>query len=87
MRPGAANEGCGGMTGRTVQAGLNVSRHSIRLALRRIAVMARSAIIGDTGVIESRRFEAARVMADTAILAGRDMAGFFRRGKTGAVTG
>ena len=49
--------------------------------------MARSAIVGDAGVIESRRFENARVMADTAVLGSRDMAGFFGPGKTGIVTG
>ena len=49
--------------------------------------MARSAIIGDAGMIESRRFEEARVMADTAILIGRDMSGFLRRCKPGIVTG
>jgi len=85
--PGAASEGCRGMTGRTVQVGRNVRRHGIHHALSRSAVMARSAIIRDAGVIESRRFEEARVMADTAILGSRDMADFFRCGKTGIVTG
>jgi hypothetical protein len=38
-------------------------------------------------MIESRWFEDARVMTDTAILIGRDMIGFLRRGKPGIVTG
>ena len=87
VRPAAASEGCGGMTGRTVQVGRNMGGYSIHHALRRSAIMARSAIIGDAGVIESRRFEDARVMADTAILGSRDMTGFFRRSKSGIVTG
>ena len=87
VRPGAASEGCGGMTGRTIQAGRNMGGDSIHHALRRSAIMARSAIIRDAGVIESRRFENARIMADTAVLGSRDMAGFFRPGKTGIVTG
>ena len=48
--------------------------------------MAGLAVAGDAGVIESRRFEYARVVADTAILGSRDMSGFFRLGKTGIVT-
>jgi len=87
VRPGAANEGRRGMTGRTVQVSRNVRRYSIHHALCRSAVMARGAIIRDAGVIESRRFEEARVVADTAILGSRNMAGFLRRGKTGTVTG
>jgi len=47
----------------------------------------RNAIIRDAGMIESRWFEDARVMTDTAILIGRDMIGFLRRGKPGIVTG
>ena len=49
--------------------------------------MARNAIIRDAGMIESRWFEDARVMTDTAILIGRDMIGFLRRGKPSIVTG
>ena len=87
MRPAAAGEGRGGMTGRAIEAGRNVRRHGIRLAGRRISVMARRAIAGDAGVIESRRFEAVRVMAYTAILISRDMTGFLGCRETGAMTG
>ena len=49
--------------------------------------MARRTIIGDAGMIEGRRFESVRGMTDTTILIGRDMIDFFRRSKTGIVTG
>jgi len=87
VRPGTAGEGCGGMAGGAVQAGLNVGGYSIHHAFRGSAIVTRSTVVGDAGVIESRRFEDARVMADTAILGSRDMTGFFRPGKTGVVTG
>ena len=87
VRPGAASEGCGGMTGGAVQAGLNVRGNRVYLTLGDRTIMARNAIIRDASMIESRRFEDARVMADTAILGSRDMSGFFRPGKTGIVTG
>lgn len=87
MRPAAVSEGCCGMTGGAVQAGLNMGRHGIHHTYRGSAIVTRNTIVGDAGVIESRRFEDARVMADTAILVSRDMTGFFRPGKTGIVTG
>ena len=64
-----------------------MGRHGVYHTLRRIAIMTRSTIIRDAGMIEGRRFEYARVMADTAILGSRDMSGFFRRGKPSIVTG
>ena len=85
--PGAAHKGCRGMTGGTVQAGRNMGGHCIYHALRRIAIMTRSAIVRNTGMIEGRRFEGIGRMTDTAILTGRDMSDFFRCGKTGIVTG
>ena len=87
MSPGAASEGCGGMTGGTVQAGLNVRGVRGYLTFRDITIVARNAIIGDAGMVESRRFEDASVVADTAILIGRDMSGFLRRCKPSIVTG
>lgn len=64
-----------------------MGRYGIHHALRRSAIMTRSAIVGDAGVIEGRRFEGVRVMAHATILGSRDMAGFFRPGKSGIVTG
>jgi hypothetical protein len=87
MNPRAACEGCGGMTGGTVEIGWNMGRHGIHHTNRRITIVARNAIVGDAGMIESRRFEDARVMTDTAILVSRDMIGFLRRCKTSIVTG
>lgn len=87
VRPATASEGCGSMTGGTVQAGRNMRRHGIHHARRRIAVMAGRAIVDDAGMIEGCRDEAARVMADTAILIGHDMTGFLGCRETGAVTG
>ena len=87
VRPATASEGCGGMTGGTVQTGRNMRRHGIHHACRRIAVMAGRAIVDDAGMIEGCRDEAARVMADTTILIGRDMTGFLGWCETGVVTG
>ena len=87
VHPAAAGEGCSGMTGDTIQVGWKMVRHGVPLASRRITIVARNAIIGDAGMVESRRFEDARVMTDTAILIGRDMSGFLRRCKTSIVTG
>ena len=87
MCPAAVSEGCCGMTGGAVQAGLNMGGYSIHHTYRGSAIVTRNTIVGNAGVIESRRFEDAGVMADTAILVSRDMTGFFRPGKTGIVTG
>jgi len=87
MDPRAASEGCGGMTGGTVQTGWNMGRHGIHHTSRRITIVARNAIIRDAGMIESRWFEDARVMTDTAILTGRDMTGFLGYRETGVMTG
>lgn len=87
VRPAAADEGCGSMTGGAIQAGREVGGHCIDLALGGIAIMAGLAIADDTGMVESRRDEAARSMADAAILAGFDVAGFLRCGETDGVTG
>ena len=87
VRPAAANEGCGSVTGRAIQAGREMGGHRIDLAPGGIAVMAGLAIVDDAGMVESRRDEAARSMADAAILAGFDVAGFLRRGETNGVTG
>ena len=70
VRPATASEGCGGMTGGTVQAGRNMRRHGIHHARRRIAVMARSTIVCDTGMVERCRDKAGGVMAYAAILIG-----------------
>lgn len=79
VRPGTANEGCGGMTGGAVEAGWNVGGYGIHHADRGITIMTRDAIVDDAGMIERRRFEGTRIMADTTILIGRDMADIFRR--------
>ena len=84
VRPATASEGCGGMTGGTVQAGLNMS---IDHTLRRSAIMTGSTIVNDAGMIESCRHEATGRMADTAVLIGIDMIDFFGCGKTGFMTG
>lgn len=87
VRPGAAHEGCGGMTGGTIQAGINMGGHGIYHTLRIIAIMTPDAIVRDAGMVDRRRFEGTGRMADTAILTGHDMTDFFRRGKTGIVAG
>ena len=87
MRPAATGEGRGGMTGRAIEAGCKVCGHGIHLACRRIAIVTGRTIVDDASMIEGRREEAARVMAYTAILIGRDMTGFLGCRETGAMTG
>ena len=87
MRPGAAHEGCGGMAEVAVQAGRKVGRDGIYHAFRGITIVTGNAIVGDAGMIERRRFEGTRIMTDTAILIGRNMADIFRRREAGGVTG
>jgi len=87
VRPAAADESSGGMTGGAVQAGRNVRGHGIHHADCRIAIMTRDAIVDDTGMIERRRNKAAGRVTDATILIGRNMVDFFRRGETGIVTG
>jgi len=87
VHPAATSEGRSGMTGDTIQIGWKMVRHGIHHTSRRITIVARNAIIRDAGMIESRWFEDARVMTDTAILIGRDMIGFLRCGKPCIVTG
>ncbi len=78
MNPGAAFEGCSGMTGTAIQISRKVGGVGLgSLANRRTTVMTRSTIVIDAGMIKYRAGEAKRQpggMADTAILACRYMA-------------
>ena len=87
VSPAAAGEGCGGMTGGTIQAGRNMGWHGIHHACRRITIVAGSTIIDDAGMIKACRHEATGGMTDTAILIGVDMVGFLGCSETGVVTG
>ena len=73
MHPGAAYEGCSGMTGTAIQISRKVGGVGLgSLANRRTTVMTRSTIVIDAGMIKYRAGEAKREpggMADTAILA------------------
>ena len=86
VHPAATSEGRSGMTGDTIQVGWKMVRHGVPLASRRITIVAGNAVVGDAAMIESRRFEDARVMADTAIPVSIDMVDFLGCGKTGIVT-
>lgn len=79
----ATDEGCGGMTGRAIQAG----RYMIRRKSAGRNAMAGSAIVDDAGVIERGRDKGSRVMADATILIGREVITIFRRSKSGSMTG
>ena len=69
VSPGAAYEGCGGMTGMAIQRGRNVGGVGLRIhANRRTTIMTRSTIIHDAGMIKHRPDESTGVMTDTAIL-------------------
>lgn len=87
VRPAAADESSGRMTGGAVQAGRNVRGYGIHHADCRIAIMTRDAIVDDAGMIEGCRNEGTGIMADTTILIGRHMIGFLRRRETSRVTG
>ena len=73
MNPGAAYEGCSGMTGTAIQVSRKVGRVGLgSLASRGNTVMTRITIVNDAGMIKYRAGEAKREtggMADTAILA------------------
>ena len=73
MEPGAADERRGGVAEMAVQRGCNMG---IMLAGRGHPVAGR-AVVDDTGVIEYRTDESTGVMADTAVLVGRNMANRF----------
>ena len=64
-----------------------MSWHGIHHACRRISIVAGSTIVDDASMIEGCRDEAARVMAYTAILVGRDMTGILGCRETGVMTG
>jgi len=64
MEPGAADEGCGGMTEMAIQRCRNVA---ITHTGRRHTMTGR-AIVHDAGMIKHRPFERTGVMTDTAIL-------------------
>jgi hypothetical protein len=85
VRPGAAGEAGGGMTEVTVQAGRNMRGDRVCFARRGIAIVAGLATAGDTGMVEGCRPECVRVVTHAAILIGRHVADFFRRGETGVV--
>lgn len=73
VSPGAASEGRSGMTGGTIQTGCNVCGDGIHLASRRITIMAGSTVVHDAGMVEGRRDETLRIVANTAILIGFNM--------------
>jgi len=62
--PGAAYEGCGGMTEMAIQSGRNV----VVILTGRSNPMAGRAIINDASMIKHRSDESTGVMTDTAIL-------------------
>ncbi len=65
VRPGAAFEGCSGVTGATIQAGGNVIVMFTKC--RRTIVTGRT-VINDAGMIESSADEASGRMTDATIL-------------------
>jgi hypothetical protein len=64
VEPGAADEGCGGMTEMAIQRGRNVFVMLTRCGY----TVAGRAIVHDTGMIKHRTDESTGVMTDTAIL-------------------
>ena len=69
VSPGTTQEGCGGMTGVTIQRGLNVGRVGFSVFARRCnTIMAGLAVINDTAMVESRPDETTGGMADATIL-------------------
>lgn len=85
--PGAANEGRRGMTGVAIQGGRQVGGIGLGIhSDRRRAVVAGNAIVDDAGMVEGCRDESVGVMADAAILIGRNMVNGFGRSEAGVVT-
>lgn len=69
VRPGAAFKGGRGMTGMAIQRGVDVGRIGLGLFTNRYrTVMARFAIILDTGMIVTRTDEGSGGMADATVL-------------------
>ena len=69
VSPGAAYEGCGGMTGTAIQSGRDVWRGGFGIhTLRSNTIMAGDTVINDAGMIEPRPDEGAGCMTDAAIL-------------------
>jgi hypothetical protein len=91
MHPGAAYEGCSGMTGTAIQVGFKVGGVGLgSLTNRRTTVMTRSTIVLDAGMIKYRAGEAKREpggMADTAILACWYMVAWFTCGECTIMAG
>ena len=87
VSPAAAGEGCGGMTGGTIQAGRYMGRYGIHHTCRRITIVAGSAIVDDAGMIEGCRYEATGIVADTTVLVSVDMFGFLGCSETSVMTG
>ncbi len=73
MGPGATGEGRRGVAKVAVKAGRQMCRHRVILSGCGITVMTGLAAAGDAGMIESRRHETTGIMADAAILVGRDV--------------
>ena len=74
MHPGAADKGCGGVTGTAIQAGGEVSRVGLEgFTFCCVAVMTGGTVVDDAGMIKHRAEEAERGtgrVADTAVLIG-----------------
>ncbi len=83
VEPRTANEGCRGMTDVAIQRRPNVvGMH----AYCGRAVVTRSAIVNDAGMVEGRGDEVASIVTNAAILAGGQMILRFPCGKTGVMT-
>ena len=87
VSPGAAKEGCGGMTGVAIQRRFNVGGVGFGILANRChTIMAGLAIINDAAMIESRPDETTGGMADSTILVCRYMAACFACGERAIMT-
>ena len=69
VSPGAAEEGCGSMTGAAIQSGRDMGRVGFGIhALRGNTIMAGRTVINDAGMVEASADEAGGCMADATVL-------------------
>jgi hypothetical protein len=86
--PGAAYEGCSGVTGAAIQSGCDMGGVGLGVhTLRCIAIMAGCTVINDTGMVEASAFKASGCMTDTAVLVGWYMGSCFTPGVLAIMAG
>lgn len=87
VHPGAPGKSARGMAEVAVRPCIQMSRHGGILTDRSRAVMTRLTVVHYAGVIEACGRESSRVVADAAVLSGKQMVARLAGGKAGVVAG